>query len=162
MSLLWNPHNLWNRLDNTQCWGLAMIVINTEYILHKVSVGWMSFYTVRRNCKQVSDQYDDELERFCYCWYSSPGSLADDYPSRQSPKWPVRMRKLRWYCHITRSPGLAKITLQGTVQGGRKRGRITSHLKPSETVRAAEDRQRWREMENTSSVVPQWPSGVMG
>ena len=35
----------------------------------------------------------------------------------------VKKRKLRWYGHITRSSGLAKTTMQGTVQGGRRRGR---------------------------------------
>ncbi|KAJ8362161.1 hypothetical protein AAFF_G00391040 [Aldrovandia affinis] len=44
----------------------------------------------------------------------------------------MKKRKLRWCGHITRSSGLAKTILQGTVQGGRKRGdkrkdgRITS------------------------------------
>eukprot|EP00745_Piridium_sociabile_P029601 TRINITY_DN4881_c1_g1_i1.p1 TRINITY_DN4881_c1_g1~~TRINITY_DN4881_c1_g1_i1.p1 ORF type:complete len:855 (-),score=217.58 TRINITY_DN4881_c1_g1_i1:120-2594(-) len=35
----------------------------------------------------------------------------------------VRKRKLKWYGHITRSSGLAKTILQGTVPGGRRRGR---------------------------------------
>ena len=35
----------------------------------------------------------------------------------------VRKRKLRWYGHITRKTGLAKMILQGTVQGGRRKGR---------------------------------------
>ena len=35
----------------------------------------------------------------------------------------IRHRKLKWYPHVTRSSGLAKTTLQGTVRGGRKRGR---------------------------------------
>ena len=35
----------------------------------------------------------------------------------------VRKRKLRWYGHITRSTGLAKMILQGTVQGVRKKGK---------------------------------------
>ena len=35
----------------------------------------------------------------------------------------VKKRKLRWYGHKTRSTGLAKMILQGTVQGGRRRGR---------------------------------------
>ena len=35
----------------------------------------------------------------------------------------VRKRKLRWYGHITRSTRLAKIILQGTVQGGRRKGK---------------------------------------
>ena len=31
----------------------------------------------------------------------------------------VKRRKLKWYGHVARSSGLAKIVLQGTVQGGR-------------------------------------------
>ena len=30
----------------------------------------------------------------------------------------VKRRKLKWYGHVTRSSGLAKTILQGTVQGG--------------------------------------------
>ena len=32
----------------------------------------------------------------------------------------VRRRKLQWYGYISRSLGLAKIILQGTVKGGRR------------------------------------------
>ena len=35
----------------------------------------------------------------------------------------VKQRKLKWYGHMTRSSGLAKTILQGTVQGGQRRGR---------------------------------------
>ena len=35
----------------------------------------------------------------------------------------VKRRKLKWYGHVTRSSGLAMTILQGTVQGGRRRGR---------------------------------------
>ena len=35
----------------------------------------------------------------------------------------VKRRKLKWYGHVTRSSGLAKTILQGTEQGGRRRGR---------------------------------------
>ena len=37
----------------------------------------------------------------------------------------VKKRKLKWFGHVSRSSGLAKTILQGTVQGGRKRGRST-------------------------------------
>ena len=30
---------------------------------------------------------------------------------------------MRWYGHITRSTGLSKMILQGTAQGGRRKGR---------------------------------------
>ena len=35
----------------------------------------------------------------------------------------VKKRKLRWSGHVSRSSGLAKAILQGTVKGKRKRGR---------------------------------------
>ena len=35
----------------------------------------------------------------------------------------VKRRKLKWLVYVTRSSGLAKTVLQGTVQGGRRRGR---------------------------------------
>ena len=34
----------------------------------------------------------------------------------------VKSRKLQWYGHVSRSSGLAKTTLQGTVKGGRRQG----------------------------------------
>ena len=81
----------------------------------------------------------------------------------------VKTRKLRWYGHITRSTGLAKIILQGTVQGGRKRGRQKrrwednikewTHLDFRDSQVAARNRDRWREIVNKSSVVPQQVKG---
>ena len=63
----------------------------------------------------------------------------------------VKKRKLKWYGHVTRSLGLAKTILQGTVQGQRKRGRqkrrwednITGWTgKPlSDNLRRTEDRE---------------------
>ena len=35
----------------------------------------------------------------------------------------VKRRKLQWYGHVSRSSGLAKSILQGTVKGGRRQGR---------------------------------------
>ena len=35
----------------------------------------------------------------------------------------VNRRKLQWYGHVSRSSGLAKTILQGTVKGGRRQGR---------------------------------------
>ena len=35
----------------------------------------------------------------------------------------VKRRKLQWYGHVSRSSGLAKNILQGTVKGGRRQGR---------------------------------------
>ena len=35
----------------------------------------------------------------------------------------VKRRKLQWYGHVSRSSGLAKTILRGTVKGGRRQGR---------------------------------------
>ena len=77
----------------------------------------------------------------------------------------VKTRKLRWYEHITRSTGPAKMILQGTVQGGRRRGRqkkrwednITewTGLKLGEALRKADNREEWRKVVAQSSLVPQ-------
>ena len=79
----------------------------------------------------------------------------------------VKVRKLKWYGHVTRSEGLAKTILQGTVRGGRKRGRQKKRwednvkewtgLEFTASQRAAEDRGRWRELVAESALVPQRP-----
>ena len=35
----------------------------------------------------------------------------------------VKRRKLKWYEHVSRSSGLARIVLQSTMKGGRRQGR---------------------------------------
>ena len=63
---------------------------------------------------------------------------------------------MRWYGHITRSTGLAKMILQGTVQGGRRKGRQKKRwgdnisewtgLGLGGALRKAEDREGWRKV----------------
>ena len=77
----------------------------------------------------------------------------------------VKKRKLRWYGYKTRSTGLAKMILQGTVQGGRRRGRQKKRwednvtewtgLKLGEALRKVENREEWRTVVARSSLVPQ-------
>ncbi len=78
----------------------------------------------------------------------------------------VKRRKLRWYGHVSRSSGISKTILQGTVQGGRKKGRQRKRwedniqectgLSLADTLRLSEDREGWRKLAMESSVVPQW------
>ena len=73
-----------------------------------------------------------------------------------------------WYGHVSRSPGLAKTILQGTVKGGRRQGgqrkrwedniREWTGLKFGKSQRAVEYREKWRKLVARSSVVPQRPS----
>ena len=58
---------------------------------------------------------------------TSPLKKSVNHPSTRGSLWSllttVKKRKLRWCGHVTRSSGLSKIVLQGTVQGKRRRGR---------------------------------------
>ena len=80
----------------------------------------------------------------------------------------VKRRKLQWYGHVSRSSGLAKTILQGTVRGGRRQGRQEKRWEDSirewtglefgRSQRAVENREKWRKLVARSSVVPKRPS----
>ena len=65
----------------------------------------------------------------------------------------VKRRKLKLYGHVTRSSGLAKAVLQGTVEGelkqGRPRKRLACNIKEwtglsfADSQKAVEDREKW-------------------
>ena len=84
----------------------------------------------------------------------------------------VKKRKLRRLSHVSRSSGLAKTILQGTVKGKRKRGRQKKRWEDNikewtgmdfaSSTRAAENRSGWKGIVANSSVVPRRPSKVMG
>ena len=66
----------------------------------------------------------------------------------------VKRRKLQWYGHVSRSLGLAKTILQGTVKGGRRQGRQRKRwedntrewtgLEFGKSQRAVGNREKWR------------------
>ena len=68
----------------------------------------------------------------------------------------VKRRKLQWYAHVSRSSGLAKTILQGTVKGGGRQSRQRKRrednirewtdLKFGKSQRAVENREKWRKL----------------
>ena len=68
----------------------------------------------------------------------------------------VKRRKLQLYGHVSRSSGLAKTILQGTVKGGRRQGRQRKRwednirewtgLELGRSQRAVENREKWRKV----------------
>ena len=80
----------------------------------------------------------------------------------------VKKHKLQWYGHVSRSSGLAKTILQGTVKGGRRQSRQRhtwednirewTGLEFGNSQRAVENREKWRKLVAKSSVVHQRPS----
>ena len=91
--------------------------------------------------------------------------VHDDLPTM------VKKQKLRWYGHISRSSGMAKRVLQRTVKGARRRGRQKKRWEDNikewtgmgfgDSPRAAEDREGWKGIVATSSMVPRWPPRLM-
>ena len=77
----------------------------------------------------------------------------------------VKRRKVEWYGHVSRSSGLAKTILQGTVKGGRRQGRQRNRwednirewtgLKIAKSHRPVENSGKWGKLVVKSSVVPQ-------
>ena len=81
----------------------------------------------------------------------------------------VERLRLQWYGHVSRSSGLAKTILRGTVKGGRKQGRQRKKWEDSirqwtglefaKSQRAVENRgEKWRKLVAKSSVVLRRPS----
>ena len=86
----------------------------------------------------------------------------------EDPLTIAKRRKLQWYGHVSRSSGLAKTILQGTVKGERRQGRQRKRcednirewtgLEFGKPQTAVENREKWRKPVAKSSVVPQRPS----
>ena len=80
----------------------------------------------------------------------------------------VKRRKLQWYGHVSRSSGLAKTILQGTVKRGRRKGREKKRWEDkikectglgfAKSQMAVEDRGKWQRLVVKSYVVSQQPS----
>ena len=64
----------------------------------------------------------------------------------------VKRRKLQWYGHVSRSSGLAKTILQGTVKGGRRQGgqrnRWEDNIRNEQAWSSASPRGQWRTGKN--------------
>ena len=83
----------------------------------------------------------------------------------------VKRRKLQWYGYVSRSSGLAKTILQGTVKGGRRQSRQRKRwednirewtgLEFGKSQRAVENREKWRKLVAKSFVVPKRPSRLL-
>ena len=79
----------------------------------------------------------------------------------------VKRCRLQWYGHVSRSSGLAKTILHGTVKGkirqGRHRKRWKDNIREwtglefSKSQRVVENREKWRKLLVKSSVVPHRP-----
>ena len=75
----------------------------------------------------------------------------------------VKRRQLQWYGHVSRSSGLAKTIVQGTMKGERRQSRQRKRWEDSIrewtglefSRRAVENRKKWRKLFAKSYVEPQ-------
>ena len=84
----------------------------------------------------------------------------------------VKIRRLKWYGHVSRSSGLAKTILRGRVKGGRRQGRQKKRLEDNirgmdgpefaKSLRAVDNKGKWKKLVVKSSVVSQRPPAVKG
>ena len=80
----------------------------------------------------------------------------------------VKRHKLQWYVHVSRSSGLAKTFLQGTVKGGKRQGMTEEEVgrqrqgmdRPGvrQVPEGNEEQGKWSKLVAKSSVVTQRPS----
>ena len=89
--------------------------------------------------------------------------MVSDYIGNHEPLLAtVKRRKLTWYAHVTRHNTLSKTILQGTVEGGRKRGRqrkswsdnvkTWTDLTTPQLLTASTDRPAWRRLSASSAL----------
>ena len=105
------------------------------------------------------------IQRPCY----QRGSPCQDPAGNWTTRRPDDRKETQTALHglASRSSGLAKTILQGTVKGGRRQGRQRKRwedirewtgLEFAKPQRAVESREKWRKLVVKSSVVPQRPS----
>ena len=77
----------------------------------------------------------------------------------------IKKQKLRWFGHVSRFSGMEKKNLQGTARRReRQKTRWEDNIKEwtdmevGDSLRAAEDREKWKGIVATSSVVSRRPS----
>ena len=90
--------------------------------------------------------------------------ISDRMGHRQSLMTTIKKRKLKWYGHVTRSNGLCKTILQGSVPGKRNKGRPSktwadnikewTGMKHNELQKIAHDRDQWRQLVNSINGAP--------
>ena len=119
---------------------------------------------MRCYCKRLRSSYKDHVtnEEICAKIRQAIGP-HEDFPAS------VTRRKLQWYSHASRSSGLAKTILQGTVKERRRQSRQRKRweddikewtgLEFAKSQRAVKNRGKWRKLVAKSSVVPKRPSG---
>ena len=112
-----------------------LITVLMPLVLFVISVVWLCLSALKVLLKAELQRRIQAMEMRCYLKilhisYKDHVTNEGVYAKIQQAIGPhkdllaiVKRRKVQWYGHVSRSPGLAKTILQGTVKGGRRQGR---------------------------------------
>ena len=150
------------------------ILLRTKYRLYKSLVlsvllygceAWTLLAETERKIEAFEFKCMRKILQISYREHKTNAYVLDRITSVLGPQESllsiVKKRKLGWFGHVTRHSGLTKTILQGTVEGGRSRGRPRkswsdnvkewTRLSIPELVSKAADRPEWRNV--TSAAV---------
>ena len=162
----------------TQCNTQADLFKTVLRVLHVTSVvlyaceSWILTAELQRRVEAVEMNFYRKILRISYKDHVTNEEVCTKIQQAIGPHKDlltiVKRRKLKWYGHVSRSSGLAKTILQGTVKGeirqDRQKKRCEDNTKEgtglefAKSQRAVENREKWRKLVVKSSVVPQRPS----
>jgi hypothetical protein len=157
-------------------WKSNAISFPTKYKLFKslvVSIllygceTWTLHADTERRIQAFENKCLRRLLRISYLEHKTNQFVQDTVSAFVGPQEPllatVKRRKLAWFGHVTRHNSLCKTILQGTLEGGRRRGRQKKSwmqnvkewtgLPMDELLTTAADRPGWRRISAASSLM---------
>ena len=127
---------------------------------------WVLLADSERRIQAFETKCFRRLLRISYRERKTNEYVRRELTSRVGPQEPllatVKRRKLSWFAHVTRHNSLSKTILQGTVEGGRRRGRQRkswsdnikdwTEMTTPQLLMAATDRPSWRRLSASASL----------
>ena len=126
--LLWR--SLFSGYLYDSMWSLYQDTTNTTnvtYIFLYACKSWTLIAELKRRIQAMEVRFYCKILRISYKDHVTneevPAKIQQAIRPHEDLLTIVKRRKLQWYGHVSRSSGLAKTILQGTVKGGRRQGR---------------------------------------
>ena len=163
LKVVWNDKNITIRFEIRLMRSLAMSVFLYTYEMWTITADIeRRIQALEMRCfrKHLRISYRDHISN-----EEEKARIGNTIRPYEDLMFSMKRHKLKLYVHVTGSSGLAKTILQGTVQGGRRRGRQRKRwednikewtgLEWNIILWKAEKREVWRKLVVKSTVVPQ-------
>ena len=159
----------------SRIWKSSNISFHTKYRLYRSLVlsillygceAWTLLAETERRIQAFEMKCLRRLLRISYMEHKTNDYVRAIVNTNVGPQEPllatVKRRKLTWFGHVTRHDSLCKTIMQGTVEGGRRRGRQRkswsdnvkewTELSMPELLTQSTDRPAWRRMSASSAL----------